>query len=114
MNNAMSDLTIDELEAMAGIPSDVIYQGIAIGLYNDGWITSREPLRFHPKTAILIARTCPLLDRVERGELTLQKFHDVLWTVAQAGPDRLVEYLAPPSNRAVQAMLAGRSIRTTK
>ena len=113
MSNPMTNLTIDELEAMAGIPADLIHQGIAIGLY-DGWITSREPLRFHPKTAILIARTRPLLDRVERGELTMQRFHDVLWTVAQAGPDRLVEYLSPPSNRAVQAMLAVRSIRTAK
>jgi hypothetical protein len=110
MSNPMSDLTIDELEAMAGIPSDVIYQGLAIGLYDGGWITNREPLRFHPKTAILIARTRPLLDRVERGELTMLRFHNLLWTVAQAGPDRLVEYLAPPSNHAVQAMLAGRRI----
>jgi len=110
----MNDLTIDELEAMAGISADMIHQGIAIGLYDGGWITSRDPLRFHPKTAILIARTRPLLDRVERGELPMERFHNLLWTVAQAGPDRLVEYLAPPSNRAVQAMLAGRSIRTTK
>ena len=109
MSDPMTDLTVDELEAMAGIPADVIHQGIAIGLY-DGWITSPEPLRFHPKTAILIARTRPLLDRVERGELTMQRFHDVLWTLAQAGPDRLVEYLAPPSNHAVRAILAGRRI----
>jgi hypothetical protein len=105
----MTDLTVDELEAMAGIPSDVIHQGIAIGLY-DGWITSRDPLRFHPKTAILVARTRPLLDRVARGELTMERFHRVLWTVAQAGPDRLVEYLAPPSNGSVQTQLAGRRI----
>src|SRR5215831_7210325 len=110
----MNDLTIDELEAMAGIPADMIHQGIAIGLYDGGWITSRKPLLFHPKTAILIARTRPLLDRVERGELTMERFHNLLWTVAQAGPDRLVEYLAPPSNRAVQAMLAGQSIRAAK
>ena len=110
----MTDLTVEELEAMAGIPADVIHQGIAIGLYDGGWITSREPLRFHPKTAILIARTRPLLDRVERGELTMQRFHDVLWTVAQAGPSRLVDYLSPPSNLSVQAQLAGRSIRAPK
>ena len=101
-------LSIEELEALAGIPADSIRQGLETGLY-DGWLTSAEPPRFHPKTAILIARTRPLLDRVGRGELTMQRFHEVLWTIAQAGPDRLIEYLAPPSNRTVQAALAGRS-----
>lgn len=108
MPELMKELTVDELEALAGIPADVILQGVAIGLYG-GWLTSSDPLRFHPKTAIMIARTRPLLDRVRRGELTMDKFQEVLWTVARAGPDRLIEYLAPPSNRAVHAALAGRT-----
>jgi hypothetical protein len=41
--------------------------------------------------------------------MTMDRFQAILWTIAEAGPDRLVEYLAPPSNHTMQATLAGRS-----
>jgi len=102
-------LTVEELEALAGISFDTILHGVKIGLYDDGWLISRNPLRFHERTVALIQRTLPLLDQVAAGKMTMERFHAILWTVAQGGPARLVEYLAPPSNRAVQAMLAGRA-----
>jgi transcriptional regulator with XRE-family HTH domain len=102
-------LTVDELAALAGVPADTVDQCVAIGLFDDGWLLSRDPPRFHAWTPSLLTRTRQLLDQVENGKMTMEYFHRVLWTVARGGPDRLVEYLSPPSNRTVQAMLAGRS-----
>ena len=108
MNNDSEGLTIEELEALAGIPYDIILRGVEIGLYDDGWLLSREPLRFHERTPTMIQRTLPLLDKVADRKMTMDRFHAVLWTIARGGPSRLAEFLAPPRNEAMQQMLAGR------
>jgi hypothetical protein len=105
----MEGLTVEELEALSGLPYDTILQGVSIGLYDHGWLLSREPLRFHERTVAMLQRTMPLLDRVAARKMTMARFHSILWTLAQAGPARLAEYLAPPSNAAAQAVLVGRA-----
>jgi hypothetical protein len=91
-------LTIEELELQSGIPCDVIEQGVAVGLYDNGWMIQRDPEpRFHDKTVLLLTRTAPLLERVRAGEMLMSEFQSILWTIAQAGPDRLFEYLRPPA-----------------
>jgi hypothetical protein len=90
----MHMLTITELEALGGVPEDTIRQAIDNGLFDTGWLLQREPPLFHEKTAILLARTLPLLERVRAGDMTMQKFHQILWSLAYAGPERLVEYLS--------------------
>ena len=108
MNNESEGLTIDELEALAGIPNDTIVRGIEIGLYDHGWLLSREPLRFHERTPTMIQRTLPLLDKVAARKMTMERFHAILWTIARGGPSRLAEFLAPPRNETMQEMLSGR------
>jgi hypothetical protein len=103
----MAGLTIEELEALGGIPADVIERGIEIGLYENGWLLEREPPRFHERTVAMVARTMPLLGEVRAGRISMGRFQEVLWTLAQAGPDRLVEYLSPPDNRTVERVLTG-------
>jgi hypothetical protein len=87
-------LTIDELEALGGVPADVLEQAMQNGLFDAGWLLRRDPPIFHEKTAILLSRTLPLLDRVRAGEMTMERFHQILWSLAHAGPERLVEYLS--------------------
>jgi hypothetical protein len=89
-------LTLEELEAMSGIPADTLHRSLNNGLFDNGWIVARDPLRFHHRTVPFLVRTYMLLQRVEAGAMSMELFHDVLWTIARGGPDRLAEFLAPP------------------